>query len=321
MNAAGDLYVWGNNGSGQLGLNDLVNRLTPTLSGLRNIIHAEGGAAHSVFLASDNDLFAAGDNTYGQLGDGTNNSSSVPVQVDITGTTQVSAGEYITLILRSDRSVFACGSNIENQISSAAISGYSAPQHISTVHGVGFVEASSTASHFIYEQLQACTSNSITLNELAVPVVTITESAGVLTTIAGVSYQWYFNGSPVFEGTAQSFTPLENGYYSVEVTFANGCSGMSAEYPFGVTELTEIELAINVYPNPSRGIFNVQLSNQTDVTFQVRDVAGRLVMENLVSENGYLQIDMRNFSEGMYMIEVLSKGVILDRKQIIKNDL
>jgi alpha-tubulin suppressor-like RCC1 family protein len=41
----GDLYVWGNNGSGQLGLDDLTNRLTPTLSGLRNVNNAQGGAS------------------------------------------------------------------------------------------------------------------------------------------------------------------------------------------------------------------------------------------------------------------------------------
>ncbi|TNF47687.1 MAG: hypothetical protein EP305_07270, partial [Bacteroidetes bacterium] len=231
MNAAGDLYVWGNNGSGQLGLGDLVNRLSPTLSGLRNIVHAEGGAAHSVFLASDNDLYLSGDNTYGQLGDGSTNSSESPVQLDLEGISQVSASEYNTLILRNDRSVFAFGSNIENQISSALVTSYTTPTNISSVHGVGFVEASSTASHFIYKEENSCASVSITLNELAVPAVTITENIGVLTTVSGVSYQWFFNGSVVFEGTSQSFTPLENGWYSVQVTFANGCTGMSEEYP------------------------------------------------------------------------------------------
>ncbi|TNF45883.1 MAG: T9SS type A sorting domain-containing protein, partial [Bacteroidetes bacterium] len=120
--------------------------------------------------------------------------------------------------------------------------------------------------------------------------------------------------------TSQSFTPLENGWYSVQVTFANGCTGMSEEYPFGVTEIEDLNMSVVVYPNPSTGVFNVQVDNALpNVTFNVRDLAGRLVMEGMKAENGKLILDMTFFTEGVYMIEIVNEGVILERKQIIKN--
>jgi alpha-tubulin suppressor-like RCC1 family protein len=322
MNSSGDLYVWGNNSSGQLGLGDLVNRLNPTISGLRNIVHAEGGAAHSVFLASDQDLFASGSNIHGQLGNGTTNNSTTPVRVEVEGAKMVSAGEYNTLILRDDRSVFACGSNIENQISSSTDLGYSLPTHINSVHGVAYVEASTTASHFIYDQEQTCTSGSITLNELPVPIVTISENSGVLSTISGVSYQWYFNGLPVVEstGTLATFTPLTPGYYSVEVTFANGCSGISNEFPFGVSELVELDKSMKLYPNPTQGDLFIELHGYEGETTEVFvvDVMGRKVKVLLDSFSEVYQINLSDLEAGTYMIEIFVDQLHIGSKAIIK---
>ena len=324
INGSGALYVWGNKSSVQLGLGDIVNRLTPTASTLQNIVHAEGGATHSIFLEADTDLYTSGSNTYGQLGDGTNNNSTTPIRVNLEGIQMVSASEYNTLILRQDQSVFACGSNIENQISAELNTGYSTPTHINSVHGVGFIEASITASHFIYTQQLVCSSNNLALNEIPTPIVTITENTGVLAATSGISYQWYFNGAPVVDplGQEQTFTPLTAGYYSVEVTFATGCTGISAQYPFGVTSLEELEKDFILYPNPTRNDLNIRLNGYEGqmIELKVIDIAGRLVLQNNEQLKEQHNIPLSNLEVGTYLIEIRIDDNYIGRKSVVKSN-
>jgi len=75
---SGDLYMWGLNSSGQLGLNDKVDRLYPVKvnlpSDVRSIVM---GTNFSVVLLEDGTVMAAGDNTYYTLGDGTQLGSNI----------------------------------------------------------------------------------------------------------------------------------------------------------------------------------------------------------------------------------------------------
>ena len=58
----------------------------------------------------------------------------------------------------------------------------------------------------------------------------ITESNGVLTTISAEGYQWYLNNEPIPDATANSYTALENGAYTVMTTNSDGCSGLSSVF-------------------------------------------------------------------------------------------
>ena len=67
----GDLYVWGWNDSGQLGLGDFTNRQTPTVvDGISGVASVCLGFAHSAAITADGDLYTWGDNNVGQLGHG-----------------------------------------------------------------------------------------------------------------------------------------------------------------------------------------------------------------------------------------------------------
>ncbi|HLG02735.1 MAG TPA: PKD domain-containing protein, partial [Bacteroidia bacterium] len=76
-----------------------------------------------------------------------------------------------------------------------------------------------------------CT-NTATINIVVVAppaTPTITVAGNVLTSsVSGISYQWYLNGSPITGATGQSHTAIQSGSYTVEV-FNAGCgSGQSA---------------------------------------------------------------------------------------------
>jgi alpha-tubulin suppressor-like RCC1 family protein len=307
----GNLYVWGNNGSGQLGLDDLANRLDPTLSPLENVINAQGGAAHSAFLTSDEKVFTAGDNSFGQLGTGNFTNSTVAIQVGVSGADMISTGQYTTLVKRADMSVFGFGNNTEDQLSLTGLS-VNTPEHIIDLDGVSFIEASKSSSHVIYSTTHLCSSQDVDVNMLTTPLITITAVNDLLSTMSGTSYQWYFNGNPIPGETNQTMIATQTGDYTVEVTFANGCTGVSDVYFFSMVSLENLTFEnVNVFPNPTNGLINIQLTQElNELTYiKIRDQAGRLVKEVEFNNGNLLTINVSELENGIYHILIQNASV------------
>ena len=72
-----------------------------------------------------------------------------------------------------------------------------------------------------------------------------------------------------------------------------------------VTESTLEE--VSVYPNPSNGVFNVNISVNETLNANVFDVAGKLIYTSTLSNSS--TIDLSNFGKGTYILELSnSKG-------------
>lgn len=113
----GDVYAWGGNESGQLGLGDLLFRAAPvkvTLPGPATSVAA--GRFHSVVLLTDGRVFSWGANNFGQLGNGGRETAPLPVFIPIVDVAQIASGNNHVLALRQDGSVWAWGSNVSGQI-------------------------------------------------------------------------------------------------------------------------------------------------------------------------------------------------------------
>ncbi|XP_074984603.1 RCC1 and BTB domain-containing protein 2 isoform X3 [Caretta caretta] len=80
----GEVYVWGYNGNGQLGLGSSGNQPTPcriaALQGIR-VQRVACGYAHTLVLTDEGQLYAWGANSYGQLGTGNKSNQSYPAPV------------------------------------------------------------------------------------------------------------------------------------------------------------------------------------------------------------------------------------------------
>ncbi|MBS0659772.1 MAG: hypothetical protein JSR82_16145 [Verrucomicrobia bacterium] len=124
----GTVAAWGANGSGQLGDNSRINRLSPVavdtnlvLAG-RTVVAIAAGERHSLALCSDGTLAAWGENNLGQLGDGSGSDSTTPVAVDTSGilagrtVIAIAAGTFHSLALCSDSTVAAWGFNDFGQL-------------------------------------------------------------------------------------------------------------------------------------------------------------------------------------------------------------
>ncbi|XP_078088320.1 RCC1 and BTB domain-containing protein 2-like isoform X4 [Mustelus asterias] len=80
----GEVYGWGYNGNGQLGLGSNGNQPTPcrlaALQGI-HVCQIVCGYAHTLALTDEGSLYSWGANAYGQLGSGVKSNQSCPVQI------------------------------------------------------------------------------------------------------------------------------------------------------------------------------------------------------------------------------------------------
>ena len=92
----GNLWVWGQGTSGQLGDNTATTKSTPvtTLAGGTNWKQVSSGNNHCAAIKTDGTLWTWGYSSQGQLGDNTVTNKSTPVTTFAGGTNwkQVSAG-------------------------------------------------------------------------------------------------------------------------------------------------------------------------------------------------------------------------------------
>lgn len=119
----GDVWTWGNNGLGQLGVG-----LMPSLSaspvqvtGLSNIVAVAAGDGHNLALASDGTVWAWGYDSSGQVGPNGTSDPLAPQRtpVSVTGVADavaIAAAGAQSLALLGDGTVMAWGINVDGEL-------------------------------------------------------------------------------------------------------------------------------------------------------------------------------------------------------------
>ena len=127
----------------------------------------------------------------------------------------------------------------------------------------------------------------------------------------GYSFAW--SGPDNFTSADEDLTGIVAGEYTVTVTDANGCEATETfGVPVGIGEFTFLQ-SIAVSPNPSMGLFNVNLEGAAgeDVVLNVYDAQARVVWSNTLSQAwGSVQstIDLNGMSAGVYQLELVANG-------------
>jgi len=123
LTEAGDVYSWGFNNFGPLGLGDEENRPAPVkipgnLDDL-DVVAVENGNGTSFAITDAGGLFAWGLNSNGQLGQGDLEERLVPTRVAALAdetVVAVSSGTSFTLALTADGQIFGFGRNSDGQL-------------------------------------------------------------------------------------------------------------------------------------------------------------------------------------------------------------
>lgn len=78
---------------------------------------------------------------------------------------------------------------------------------------------------------------------------------------------------------------------------------------------------VNVYPNPSQGLYNIEYLNATEegVIFEVYDITGNVIRKSLIEgNNGFIMLDITNVSNGLYFVKISLVDGTSTVKQIVK---
>lgn len=142
------------------------------------------------------------------------------------------------------------------------------------------------------------------------PDVTVTESGGTLSAAAtGVGYQWIdcSDLSPIAGATSADFTPTQDGEYAVIID-EGGCVDTSECSTIFGLQLDETQhFNARIFPNPTNGLVQVQLSNQHSFSrIELRSIEGKLLFNQIVTEQELIQLDLSHFENGTYLVRLLT---------------
>ena len=132
----GDLYMWGTNGSGQLGIQSnvasnipvKVNNSSSTLPE-KSVKYVALGTYHSAAITKYGSLYMWEYNNYGQLGNGSTTNSYTPVKI-MENVAAVSLGDYHSAAITKDGSLYMWGENSDGQLGNGSTTNRSTPVKI-----------------------------------------------------------------------------------------------------------------------------------------------------------------------------------------------
>ena len=135
-----------------------------------------------------------------------------------------------------------------------------------------------------------------------------------------------------FDVPAYSHSPY-SGYYYIEAVTNCGCTlqdgAVTVSEPrsnridtssVGIAENVPVQTpALKVYPNPTTGLLNVKVMNNTSalITLEVYDLYGRLVARE-TGEDDHFQINTTACSSGVYIIRAWQNGTFLGYEKFVK---
>jgi len=159
-----------------------------------------------------------------------------------------------------------------------------------------------------------CKNNAtVQINISPAPVVTLTADrsklcrgeTAVLTASGGTAYAWV---NPGISSTTASVavSPTLNTSYSVVVTGTNGCADIAVK-TITVSGCTDVENVLSqnhfnclVYPNPTRGEFNISAGKQ--MILEIISDTGQLVAKVQLEEKNNYSVSVTHLAAGIYFI-------------------
>jgi alpha-tubulin suppressor-like RCC1 family protein len=119
----GNLYTWGRNNFGQLGLGDLVDKTTPQLlvvsEGLLRVSSISAGDSFSVVTLEDGSMYSWGLNTSGQLGLGDTQNRLTPTLIPFPEPvefTKIACGGHHVLAITKEGHLWVWGRSVSGQL-------------------------------------------------------------------------------------------------------------------------------------------------------------------------------------------------------------
>jgi trimeric autotransporter adhesin len=152
-----------------------------------------------------------------------------------------------------------------------------------------------------------------------------TNTTGSSTTLPFTS-SWDFGDSQGATTTNASHTYTANGTYTVTLIVTTACGSDTATQTVIITgvgiEEADMLKEVKVYPNPSDGIFSIELVNPPagQISVTVTDMTGRTAYNSVLDANGELKrtLDLSSMAKGVYYLRMDSENMTEIRKIVIQ---
>ncbi len=142
---------------------------------------------------------------------------------------------------------------------------------------------------------------------------------------SNLTYQWRLEGSDITNANLATYQILsatisDAGNYDVVVTGDCGVETSEVAVVDFTTSIEELKNnGINIYPNPSTGLFTVSFSKEVeDVKVAILDITGRTVYNQLFENTNINTIDLTNEAKGLYLIRFNIEGRVITSILILK---
>jgi hypothetical protein len=95
------------------------------------------------------------------------------------------------------------------------------------------------------------------------------------------------------------------------------CASVAA----GENELKIRDERLKIYPNPSSGVFNIQLADATLSNYDLKliNVLGQEEkLDEVIKQNDVITLNIQQLKKGIYFLQVFDKGKLIHTEKIIK---
>lgn len=184
------------------------------------------------------------------------------------------------------------------------------------------VSPTTTTSYIVLGQNAFNCTRSATVTVVVNPLPVVTAAGptqickGESATLNGggaTTYAWASNAGFI-QTTQAVVNPMVTTTYTLTGSNANGCSGktthvLTVNECVGINEITTTLSGVRIYPNPTSGIFTVEVKNALLKTIQVTDLTGRIIMTN-TSNNEKINLNINTLSNGIYYVKIQTDDAI-----------
>ena len=120
--------------------------------------------------------------------------------------------------------------------------------------------------------------------------------------------------------TSSTTSLLSNGIYWCVISDINGCISDTLFYNYFVNSNFDENNLLSIYPNPTSGEINVSFYNYNQSNLKIINLLGEVIYRQNFSEYGnqLLTIDLSEFSNGIYILELKNDKDIINEKIILK---
>jgi len=143
----------------------------------------------------------------------------------------------------------------------------------------------------------------------------------------GATFQWCLNGVPIPGATGTSYTPTQNGIYTLLATTTAGCTMISNAVNRNASGLNNLanEKSLSIYPNPANQGASMNLVvtgiGAGAATVKILDLSGRLVKTislQLSANAEHLIIDTADLAKGVYTVQMQTANGLVKSNVIIQ---